>query len=87
MGSESDGKKNPLNRKLSDGSMAGPKFRAVLPSGHRWWRGVLANKAVRGFYSAEPDELGEPLAHDLIFQNAAARSPTRRFLIPIDALT
>jgi hypothetical protein len=36
--------------------------------------------------SAEPDELGEPLAHDLIFQNAAARSPIRRFLIPIDAL-
>ena len=37
-------------------------------------------------HSAEPDELGEPLAHDLIFHNSAARSPIRRFLIPIDAL-
>ena len=37
-------------------------------------------------HSAEPDELGGPLAHDLIFQNAAARSLIRRFLVPIDAL-
>jgi Aldehyde dehydrogenase family len=43
-------------------------------------------RSVEDSHSAEPDELGEPLAHDLIFQNSAARSPIRRFLIPIDAL-
>jgi hypothetical protein len=37
-------------------------------------------------HSAETDELGEPPAHDLIFQNAAASSPIRLILIPIDAM-
>jgi hypothetical protein len=34
---------------------------------------------------AEPDELGKPGAHDSVIENAAAKSPIRRILIPIDA--
>jgi hypothetical protein len=41
--------------------------------------------SVEGSHSAGP-ESEEPPAHDLIIQNAAARSPIRRFLIPIDAV-
>jgi hypothetical protein len=48
-----------------------------------------ASSRIRSFevsHSGEPDVLGGPSAHNLIFQNAAARSPIRRILIPIDAV-
>jgi nucleotide-binding universal stress UspA family protein len=87
MRSESDGKRNPskTERYPMDQWLGLSSDRY----GHLATSGGWASSKTRSLgvsHSAEPDELGEPLAHDLIFQNSAARSPIRRFLIPIDAL-
>jgi hypothetical protein len=61
----------------------------VLCGGVSLGFGTWASSKIRSFevsHSAETDELGEPPAHDLIFQNAAASSPIRLILIPIDAM-
>jgi nucleotide-binding universal stress UspA family protein len=87
MRSESDGKRNPSKTE----SYPMDQWLGLSSDryGHQVTAGGGASSKTRSLevsHSAEPDELGEPLAHDLIFQNAAARSPIRRFLIPIDAL-
>jgi nucleotide-binding universal stress UspA family protein len=86
MRSESDGKRNPskTERYPMDQWLGLSSDRY----GHLATAGGGASSKTRSLevsHSAEPDELGEPLAHDLMFQNAG-RSPIRRFLVPIDAL-
>ena len=87
MRSESDGKRNPSKTE----SYPMDQWLGLSSDryGHLATAGGGASSKTRSLevsHSAEPDELGEPLAHDLIFKNAAARSPIRRFLIPIDVL-
>jgi hypothetical protein len=55
--------------------------------GHQTSVGGVSSKTIsfEASHSAQPDESAEPPAHDLMIQNAAARSPIQRILIPIDA--
>jgi hypothetical protein len=75
--------KSPVEQKPRTPSALSPcsNQRAVSES-------AIANQwSVALSHAAETDELGEPPVLDLIFENAANRSPIQRVLIPIDAVS